>query len=55
MKELKTATVSIRLTPEEKKQLQELAEKADISVSKLLHNMIFTNWRATNERKDNLH
>ena len=40
-KELKTETVSIRLTPEEKEYLQELAETADMSVSKLLHKMIF--------------
>lgn len=40
-KELKTETVSIRLTPKEKEYLQELADVADMSVSKYLHRTIF--------------
>lgn len=38
---IKTETIAIRVSPEEKAYIQELAEKEDITVSKLLHKMIF--------------
>ena len=41
MKEVKSETVSIRLTPEEKAKLQKLAEDADMSISKYLHKILF--------------
>lgn len=40
-KETKTATLTVKVTPEEKKQVQELAEDLDITVSKLLYKIIF--------------
>ena len=38
---VKTETITIKVTPEEKKKIQELAEKQDVTVSKMLHRMIF--------------
>ena len=38
---IKTETIAIKVSPEEKKQIQELAAKEDITVSKLLHKKIF--------------
>lgn len=38
---VKTETIAIKVTPEEKQLIKELAEKQDVTVSKLLHRMIF--------------
>lgn len=37
----KTETIAIKVSPEEKKKIQELAEKQDMTVSKLLYKIIF--------------
>lgn len=37
----KTETIAIKVSPEEKKMIQELATKEDVTVSKLLYRMIF--------------
>lgn len=37
----KTETITIKVSPEEKKKIKELAENQDITVSKLLYKMIF--------------
>lgn len=41
VKSTKTETIAIKVTPEEKKKIKELADKQDVTVSKLLHRMIF--------------
>ena len=38
---IKTETIAIKVSPEEKKQIQELAAKEDVTVSKLLYKKIF--------------
>lgn len=38
---IKTETLTIKVSPEEKEKIKELAEKQDITVSKLLYRMIF--------------
>lgn len=38
---VKTETIAIKVSPEEKQKIKELAEKQDVTVSKLLHRMIF--------------
>ena len=38
---VKTETIAIKVSPEEKKYIQELAAKEDVTVSKLLYRMIF--------------
>lgn len=38
---VKTETIAIKVSPEEKKKIQELAAQQDVTVSKLLHRMIF--------------
>lgn len=37
----KTATITIKVTPEEKEMIKELAYKKDVTVSKLLHALVF--------------
>lgn len=37
----KTETLAIKVSPEEKQKIKELAAKQDVTVSKLLHNLIF--------------
>ena len=37
----KTETIAIKVTPEEKQKIKELAEKEDVTVSKLLYRLIF--------------
>lgn len=37
----KTETITIKVSPEEKKLIKELAAKEDVTVSKLLYRMIF--------------
>lgn len=37
----KTETLTIKVTPEEKEKIKQLAEDADMTVSKLLHRIIF--------------
>ena len=41
IKSTKTETIAIKVTPEEKQKIKELAAKQDITVSKLLYRMIF--------------
>ena len=41
IKSVKTETLAIKVTPEEKRKIKELADKQDVTVSKLLHRMIF--------------
>lgn len=43
MKSTKTETLTIKVSPEEKQIVKEIAETADITVSKLLYNAIFKN------------
>ena len=38
---VKTETVAIRVSPEEKQKLQEMAAQMDMTISKMLHNIIF--------------
>lgn len=38
---VKSETIAIRVSAEEKKKMQELAAKEDITVSKLLYRMLF--------------
>ena len=38
---VKTETIAIRVSIEEKEYIKELAEKEDITVSKLLYKMLF--------------
>lgn len=40
-KTIKSETLTIRVTPEEKEQIRELAEMLDVTVSKLLYNLLF--------------
>ena len=40
MKQLKEATVTFRITEQEKAQLQEIAARQDVAVSKLVRNLI---------------
>ena len=40
-KSTKTETLTIKVTPEEKQMIKEIAETADITVSKLLYNYLF--------------
>jgi hypothetical protein len=37
----KTETLTIKVSPEEKKQIKDLAAEQDVSVSKLLHKLLF--------------
>lgn len=37
----KTETIAIKVTPEEKQKIKEIAEKEDVTVSKLLYRLIF--------------
>lgn len=37
----KTETIAIKVSPEEKARIQELAAKQDITVSKLLYKIVF--------------
>jgi hypothetical protein len=37
----KTETVGVKVTPEEKEKLKQLAEAADMTISKYLHRIIF--------------
>jgi predicted transcriptional regulator len=37
----KTETISIKVSPEDKQKIKELAAKQDITVSKLLYKLIF--------------
>lgn len=37
----KTATIAIKVSPEEKKRIEKIAEEKDITVSKLLYNLVF--------------
>ena len=38
---IKTDTLTIKVTPEEKEQIKQLAETADMTVSKYLYRVIF--------------
>ena len=38
---VKTETLSIKVSPEEKQMIKDLAEKEDITISKYLYRMIF--------------
>ena len=38
---IKTETIAIKVSPEEKEKIKALAAKEDVTVSKLLHRMIF--------------
>ena len=38
---VKTETIAIKVTPEEKEHIQKEAEKLDITVSKYLHKIVF--------------
>lgn len=40
-KQTKTASISIKVTPEEKEKIRELAEKQDVTISKFLYRLIF--------------
>lgn len=40
MKQLKEATVTFRVTEQEKAQLQEIAARKDIALSKLIRNLV---------------
>lgn len=40
-KSTKTASISIKVTPEEKEKIRELAEKQDVTISKYLYRLIF--------------
>lgn len=40
-KSTKTETLTIKVTPEEKQMIKEIAAEQDITVSKLLYNLIF--------------
>lgn len=40
MKQLKEATVTFRITEQEKAQLQEIAARKDVAVSKLVRDLI---------------
>lgn len=40
-KQTKTASISIKVTPEEKQKIKELAEKQDVTISKYLYRLIF--------------
>lgn len=37
----KTASISLKVTPEEKQKIRELAEKDDVTISKYLYRIIF--------------
>ena len=37
----KTETLTIKVSPEEKEKIKQLAQKYDMTVSKLLHRLIF--------------
>ena len=41
VKKLKTETIAIRVTPEEKEKIQELAAMAEMTVSKYLYSLVF--------------
>lgn len=38
---IKTASISLKVTPEEKQKIKELAAKDDVTVSKYLYRLIF--------------
>ena len=38
---IKTESVAIKVSPEEKEQIKQLAAKQDVTVSKLLYNFLF--------------
>ena len=38
----KTETVTIKVTPEEKERIKQLAQEADVSVSKLLYRILLS-------------
>ena len=38
---IKTETLTIKVTPEEKEQIKQLADRADVSVSKYLYRILF--------------
>ena len=40
-KAIKSETLTIKVTPEEKQVVKELAEKLDVTVSKLLYKLLF--------------
>ena len=40
-KKIKAETLTIRVTPDEKQMIKEIAAEQDITVSKLLYNLIF--------------
>lgn len=46
---MKSETVSIRLTTEEKELLKKIAAEKDISISKLIHNIIFKEYDLTSK------
>lgn len=45
----KTETIAIKVSPEEKKIIKELAAKEDVTVSKLLYKLIFKKEGLSNE------
>ena len=40
-KSTKTESISIKVTPEEKQKIKELADKQDVTVSKYLYRILF--------------
>jgi hypothetical protein len=42
IKSTKTETIAIKVTPEEKRKIKELAAKQDVTVSKYLYRLIFS-------------
>lgn len=47
---VKTVSVSIKISPEEKKMIQELAASKDVTVSKLLYNYLFKEQKILDKR-----
>ena len=49
---LKTETLTIKVTPEEKKKIKEMAEEQDVTVSKLLYRLLFKGGLINGDKKN---
>lgn len=52
---VKTETLTIKVSPEEKEMIKQLAEAADMTVSKYLYGQIFGGDKYDDKREDNLY